>query len=187
LVAGLTDNRIVHLHARHINRSGLPILARFCLMSAPATTAILGAQVAVPKRPAPLHSRSHPFSMLRPARERTSTWERIFMTNKPSPHFELRGTKHSPSLSDETNAYTATLYRDGKPMVRVSNHGTGDCEMQYPIGPFTPADITATDQWMAANLPPAPSIRGARSADRRSRLDRQPAEGCLGQRSRCRP
>ena len=34
MVAGLTDNRIVQLQAWHINRSGLPILAHFCRVSA---------------------------------------------------------------------------------------------------------------------------------------------------------
>ena len=34
MVTDLTDNRIVQLHAWHINRSGLRILARFCRVSA---------------------------------------------------------------------------------------------------------------------------------------------------------
>lgn len=38
---------------------------------------------------------------------------------------ELRKFKHSPSLSQETEAFTADLYLDGRKAAHVSNHGTG--------------------------------------------------------------
>lgn len=66
----------------------------------------------------------------------------------------LRNIKHSPSLSEETNAYTATVYKDGKPFCHVSNHGHGGCDMQHPIAPFTYDDIKAANAWCARNLPP---------------------------------
>lgn len=67
---------------------------------------------------------------------------------------ELKNIKHSASLSEETNAYTARVYKDGKPFCDVSNHGTGGCDSQHPIAPFTYADIKAADEWCGANLPP---------------------------------
>jgi len=38
---------------------------------------------------------------------------------------ELKNIKHMPSLSEETNAYTATLYVDGRKIGTVKNSGQG--------------------------------------------------------------
>lgn len=46
-------------------------------------------------------------------------------------NLELRGISHNESLSEETNAYSATLYLDGKKVARVSNHGQGGCDEQF--------------------------------------------------------
>lgn len=46
---------------------------------------------------------------------------------------ELRNVKVAESLSEETTAYTATLYVDGKPTVDCSNHGQGGPDMYHPI------------------------------------------------------
>lgn len=48
------------------------------------------------------------------------------------PHIELRKIKHSKSLSEETPAYTADVYVDGKLFCHVSNHGQGGCDKYYP-------------------------------------------------------
>lgn len=45
---------------------------------------------------------------------------------------ELKNIKVSRSLSEETLAYTATLYVDGKRTGRVSNHGMGGNSMIRP-------------------------------------------------------
>jgi hypothetical protein len=66
---------------------------------------------------------------------------------------EVRNLKHSPSLSEETNAYTATIYVDGKRAIDASNHGTGGPDMYRPIAPFTYKDIERVDAWLKANNP----------------------------------
>lgn len=66
----------------------------------------------------------------------------------------LRNIKYSQSLSEETNAYTATVYKDGKPFCHVSNRGHGGSDDQRPIAPFTYADIKSADAWLAESLPP---------------------------------
>ena len=45
---------------------------------------------------------------------------------------ELKSIKLSVSLSEETPAYTARLYIDGKHFGDVSNHGQGGPDMVYP-------------------------------------------------------
>lgn len=67
---------------------------------------------------------------------------------------EVRNLKHSASLSEETHAYTATIYVDGKPAFNASNHGTGGPDMYHPIAPFTWEDEKRIDEWLKANKPP---------------------------------
>lgn len=45
---------------------------------------------------------------------------------------ELRKIKLLKSLSEETPAYTADVYVDGKLFCHVSNHGHGGCDMEAP-------------------------------------------------------
>ncbi len=66
---------------------------------------------------------------------------------------EVRNLKHSASLSDETYAYTATIYVDGKPAFHASNHGTGGPDMYHPIAPFTYADVKRVDEYLASTRP----------------------------------
>lgn len=47
---------------------------------------------------------------------------------------ELKNVKVAESLSEETTAYTARLYADGKPVADCSNHGQGGPDMYYPCG-----------------------------------------------------
>jgi len=62
---------------------------------------------------------------------------------------EIKNLKHSPSLSEETLAFTANLYVDGFHAYAVSNHGTGGCNSYYAVGKDVPsvaaieADIVA--------------------------------------------
>ena len=46
---------------------------------------------------------------------------------------ELKNIKVAASLSEETTAFTATLWVDGKPAAAVSNHGTGGCNDYHPL------------------------------------------------------
>lgn len=66
---------------------------------------------------------------------------------------EVRNLKHSPSLSEETYAYTATIYVDGKAAFHASNHGHGGCDMYRPIAPFTWDDEKRVNDWIKANHP----------------------------------
>lgn len=66
---------------------------------------------------------------------------------------EIRNLKHSPSLSEETYAYTATIYIDGKPAFHASNHGQGGADMYRPIAPFTYDDEKRVNEWLKANHP----------------------------------
>ncbi len=45
----------------------------------------------------------------------------------------LMSVKYSPSLSDETNAFTAIVVVDGVPAFGVSNHGQGGCDEHFPL------------------------------------------------------
>lgn len=62
---------------------------------------------------------------------------------------ELKGIKHYPSLSEETNCYEASLYVDGKKIGTVSNRGTGGCDSFYGDH----AACAAANDWCKANLP----------------------------------
>jgi hypothetical protein len=77
----------------------------------------------------------------------------LILKEKNSVKIEVRNLKHSPSLSEETNAYTATIYVDGKRAIDASNHGTGGADRYHPIAPFTYKDIDRVDDWLKANNP----------------------------------
>jgi hypothetical protein len=49
------------------------------------------------------------------------------------PVIELKNIKHMPSLSEETDAYSATIYVDGKKFAEVSNHGHGGSDDYHSI------------------------------------------------------
>ncbi len=49
------------------------------------------------------------------------------------PRIELKSIKHHSGLSQETHAYTATLYVDGKRFATVSNAGHGGPDEVHPI------------------------------------------------------
>jgi hypothetical protein len=63
---------------------------------------------------------------------------------------ELRSIRVHIGLSEETYAYTATLYVNGKKAVEVSNQGHGGCDHQHSING---ADVAAIDNWCERNLP----------------------------------
>lgn len=67
---------------------------------------------------------------------------------------EIKNLKVARSLSEETHAYTATIYVDGKPAFHASNHGTGGCDSYHPIAPFTYDDVKQIDEYLKANYAP---------------------------------
>ena len=79
-----------------------------------------------------------------PARNTDKTAENCFMK------IELKNIKHSPSLSEETACYSASLYVDGKKIGVVSNQGHGGPDMfQGDRSKYEEAN-----NWVKANMPP---------------------------------
>lgn len=64
--------------------------------------------------------------------------------------FELKNVSHSESLSEETNAFTASLYIDGVKFCTVSNHGTGGPDDYSGV---TRSEIERVNAWLKANTP----------------------------------
>jgi len=62
----------------------------------------------------------------------------------------LKNIKVHLGLSEETYAYTATVYWCDKKAVYVSNSGHGGCDVQHAVGSVT---ILHIDKWCADNLP----------------------------------
>ena len=67
---------------------------------------------------------------------------------------ELRKIHYSAQLSEETSAYTAQVWVDGKHLVDVKNDGHGGSDAQYPIPPFTYGDLKALNERIRAEFPP---------------------------------
>lgn len=73
------------------------------------------------------------------------------MTTQPT--IELKSVNVQVTLSDETPAYTAKLYVDGKFFADVSNHGTGGCD-NYRYAPgVTDADFVALNKRVGETFP----------------------------------
>jgi hypothetical protein len=54
---------------------------------------------------------------------------------------ELRKVSWSKALSEETPAYSAQVWIDGRYFCDVSNHGQGGCDCQYPPKGMTNSDF----------------------------------------------
>ena len=65
----------------------------------------------------------------------------------------LKNIKHMPSLSEETECYSADLYLDGKLVAHVSNRGHGGCDEQRPAKGQSYDIIRTMNDWCKANLP----------------------------------
>lgn len=65
----------------------------------------------------------------------------------------IKNLKIARSLSEETTAYTATIYVDGVATFAASNHGTGGCDFYHtlPTAKVTEAQV---NEWLAANVSP---------------------------------
>jgi hypothetical protein len=62
---------------------------------------------------------------------------------------ELRKIKSFKAMSEETEAFTAQLWVDGKHIANVKNNGQGGCNNITPLKPFTYKDVDEyrTDDW----------------------------------------
>ena len=66
---------------------------------------------------------------------------------------ELKKIKVCKWASEETHCYQATLYRDGVPIIEVSNDGHGGSDSQWAIKPFENNIIDEVEDWCKKNLP----------------------------------
>lgn len=72
--------------------------------------------------------------------------------------FELKNISYNSRLSEETAAYSATLFIDGKKAGTVSNHGHGGCDNQH-LEKWV--DLAAVEAYIKANHPPLESEFGS--------------------------
>lgn len=72
--------------------------------------------------------------------------------NKPV--ITLKSLEVAKSLSEETTAYTATVYVDGVKFAEASNHGQGAEDLIRPINGKTYADLAALEERIKATYPP---------------------------------
>ena len=70
---------------------------------------------------------------------------------------ELKNLKVALSLSEETNAYTATIYVDGQRAFEASNHGTGGADLYRPLPGYTGPSEAEVSAWLKANKEPLQS------------------------------
>ena len=69
------------------------------------------------------------------------------------PIITLKKLEVAKSLSEETTAYTATVYVDGVKFAEASNRGHGEEDHIRPIGANTYADLDALQKRIAATYP----------------------------------
>lgn len=67
---------------------------------------------------------------------------------------ELRHVKIARRLSEETTAYAATIYVDGKPAFYATNHGHGGCDNYHAVAGYTGPSEAEISAWLAENAPP---------------------------------
>ena len=65
----------------------------------------------------------------------------------------IANLKHSPSLSEETHAFTATILIDGVRAFEASNHGTGGPDAYHTVKGYTGPSPIEVDTWLKTNTP----------------------------------
>lgn len=70
-----------------------------------------------------------------------------------TPNIELRKIKHAAFLSEETQAYSAELWLDGRLLAHVSNDGHGGCDMQHAAKGRTNDEIAALNTLIKTTFP----------------------------------
>lgn len=67
---------------------------------------------------------------------------------------ELKNLKTAQHLSQETTAYSATIYVDGQRAFHASNSGHGGADHIVPLPGYTGPSLADIDAWLIANTPP---------------------------------
>lgn len=73
---------------------------------------------------------------------------------------ELKNLKTMPSLSEETTAYTATVWIDGKAAFAASNHGHGGGDDYRPLPGYSGPCERDVSIWLREHMDPMPSSWG---------------------------
>jgi hypothetical protein len=73
---------------------------------------------------------------------------------------EIKNLKVARQLSEETVAYTATVYVDGKQAFHASNNGHGGCDLYRPVQGYTGPSEREINDWLKANHEPYKSEYG---------------------------
>lgn len=68
---------------------------------------------------------------------------------------EVRNLKVSASLSEETTAYTATIYVNGQKAFAASNRGHGGADLYHPFPGYSGPAERDINEWLAVNEPPS--------------------------------
>ena len=66
---------------------------------------------------------------------------------------ELKNFKHFPSISEETEAFSATIYVEGQRMFLASNRGHGEENRVEPVTGKTYADVRKLADWVKSQPP----------------------------------
>lgn len=69
-----------------------------------------------------------------------------------SPKIELRRITYNARLSEETNAYAADLYVNGRVLAHVSNDGHGGCDRAHLAKGRTRAELDEVEAHVAATV-----------------------------------
>lgn len=79
-------------------------------------------------------------------------------------NIELKNFKHFSSLSEETEAFTATVYVDGVRLFTAENTGKGEAHKLMPVDGKSYADIDKVAQWVKS-LPEVELGSGQKTSD----------------------
>ncbi len=74
---------------------------------------------------------------------------------------ELRKVSFNTALSEETSAYSAQVWVDGRHFADVSNHGTGGCDMFHPAKGLTHSELQTLNSEIKETYPKRLSETGA--------------------------
>jgi hypothetical protein len=73
------------------------------------------------------------------------------------PDITLRNISYNARLSQETNAFAADIYVDGKKFAEVRNDGWGGSDLITPYGKLTYRDVEALEKRIKETCPKVPS------------------------------
>ena len=67
--------------------------------------------------------------------------------------FSIKQLSSNPALSEETLAFTCSVYIDGKKVFTAMNNGTGGCHSYHPVKGKTYKEIREAEAWARSEHP----------------------------------